>query len=442
MPWRFDPLHLQASSLLINLYAQDGDSAKAGELSQRILAVMQPGSDAPAQPSAQASPKTAGTVFKNLKVLSDVPSDQIIPSMRFITSSLGVRCSFCHVEGRFEDDAKKEKEVARDMMRMMFAINQNNFEGTRKVTCNSCHRGAPKPMAIPAIGIGPVAALESDPGRKEETLPVGLPTGNELVDPTFRHLAVRLRLRRLRLVSKMAASKPTVAQLVWKFPAKSPDKRLLRSTHRQGDNVTGLDGNAGWVRTPSGSLRDLSGSDLDAARIDADLQFALHIKQDFPELRVEYPKQSMAAKAYVMLGIRERQAPWRFYFDAQSGLLVRIVRSSESPLGLDPYADRLPGLPRSGRCANSIHLDHRSRRRQINLPHDGDSTECSTDNARSRNQLPAGRVISGDSSDPTSFSASRNQFQARLRATGIRLPGWTPHSRYLPLKPFRDGMAA
>ena len=36
------------------------------------------------------------------------------------------------------------------------------------------------------------------------------------------------------------------------------------------------------------SLRDLSGSDLAAARADADLQFALCNKDAFPELRVEY----------------------------------------------------------------------------------------------------------------------------------------------------------
>ena len=36
------------------------------------------------------------------------------------------------------------------------------------------------------------------------------------------------------------------------------------------------------------ALRDLSGSDLAAARADADLQFALCIKNAFPELRVEY----------------------------------------------------------------------------------------------------------------------------------------------------------
>lgn len=34
---------------------------------------------------------------------------------------------------------------------MMFAINKNNFEDWRDVTCNSCHRGSPLPAAVPGI---------------------------------------------------------------------------------------------------------------------------------------------------------------------------------------------------------------------------------------------------------------------------------------------------
>ena len=71
--------------------------------------------------------------------------------MRFITSSLGVQCSFCHVEGHFDDDAKQEKKTARSMMQMMFAINQNHFEGAREVTCYSCHRGTPHPVDVPEV---------------------------------------------------------------------------------------------------------------------------------------------------------------------------------------------------------------------------------------------------------------------------------------------------
>src|SRR6202049_4593063 len=105
---------------------------------------------APAAGSA-AGPKKAEEQFKNIEVLKGIPADQLIPSMQFITASLGVECDFCHVQGAFEKDDKKPKQTARKMMEMMFAINKENFDGHRVVTCNSCHRGSTDPAAIPAV---------------------------------------------------------------------------------------------------------------------------------------------------------------------------------------------------------------------------------------------------------------------------------------------------
>jgi hypothetical protein len=84
-------------------------------------------------------------------------------------------------------------------------------------------------------------------------------------------------------------------------------------------------------------------ADLAAARIDADLQFPLHIQQIFPGLRLEYPEKINDRDAYLLLAIREGQPPVKLYFDEQSGLLVRMIRYSETPLGRNPtqidYAD-------------------------------------------------------------------------------------------------------
>ena len=95
--------------------------------------------------------KTAEQQFKNIQVLKGVPADQVIPTMQFISGSLGVECEFCHVEGAFDKDDKKPKLAARKMITMVMAINKDNFEGHREVTCNSCHHGSPHPAAIPAI---------------------------------------------------------------------------------------------------------------------------------------------------------------------------------------------------------------------------------------------------------------------------------------------------
>ena len=97
------------------------------------------------------SPKKAEEQFKNIQVLKGVPAEQIFPTMQFITASLGVECEFCHVQNAFDKDDKKPKQTARKMIEMMFAINKNNFEGHREVTCYSCHRGSADPQAIPAV---------------------------------------------------------------------------------------------------------------------------------------------------------------------------------------------------------------------------------------------------------------------------------------------------
>jgi len=97
-------------------------------------------------------PKTTQEAFKNIQVLKDLPSGQLIPAMQFITASLGVECDFCHVRGAFDKDDKKPKQTVRKMMQMMFALNQQNFDGRREVTCYSCHRGSSKPVSIPMVG--------------------------------------------------------------------------------------------------------------------------------------------------------------------------------------------------------------------------------------------------------------------------------------------------
>jgi hypothetical protein len=101
--------------------------------------------------TAPATEKKAEEQFKNIQTLKGIPADQLIPTMQFITASLGVECEFCHVQGAFDKDDKKPKQIARKMMDMMFAINKDNFNGHREVTCYSCHRGSTDPVAIPVV---------------------------------------------------------------------------------------------------------------------------------------------------------------------------------------------------------------------------------------------------------------------------------------------------
>ncbi len=102
---------------------------------------------------------------QNLQVLpKDWTTQQVQQFMRTFTAALGVECSHCHVgtpQERAKDDNPK-KAIARKMLQMTMAINNDMLkgigepapEGTRKVTCFTCHHGALKPLTAPAAAGG------------------------------------------------------------------------------------------------------------------------------------------------------------------------------------------------------------------------------------------------------------------------------------------------
>jgi photosynthetic reaction center cytochrome c subunit len=349
-----DPLYLSAASTLMSLYQKEGETTKADALAGKIKAAMDEtpaASPAAPQSSNNESGKTAEQVFKNIEILKGVPAGQVIPAMQFMTASLGVPCTFCHVEDHFEKDDKKPKQVARDMMQMMFALNKNNFEGHREVTCYSCHRGAPNPLTIPAVGAEsqphPAAAgghAVAGNAPAAPSLPANLPTVSQLLDNYIRALggsaAIEKITTRLEKGSTTFHGQPQAVEIF----TQAPDKQSIVRHMSGGESVvTTFDGRSGWSIAPDRPAREMHEADLAAARIDADLQFPLHIQQIFPGLRLEYPEKINDRDAYLLLAIREGQPPVKLYFDEQSGLLVRMIRYSETPLGRNPtqidYAD-------------------------------------------------------------------------------------------------------
>jgi photosynthetic reaction center cytochrome c subunit len=349
-----DPLYLPAASTLMSLYQKEGDTAKADALAGKIKAAMDetPAAE-PAVPQASnnESGKTAEQVYKNIEVLKGVPAGQVIPAMQFMSASLGVQCTFCHVEDHFEKDDKKPKQVARDMMQMMFALNKNNFEGHREVTCYSCHRGAPNPLVTPPVGAESQPNAASAGGNAvagntpaAPNLPANLPTVTQLLDNYVRALGGPAAIEKITTrVEKGSTTSRGQLQNVEIF-TQAPDKQSIVRHMSGGESVvTTFDGQSGWSTAPNRPPREMHDADLAAARMDADLQFSLHIQQIFSELRFEYPEKINDRDAYLLLAIREGQPPVKLYFDEQSGLLVRMIRYAETPLGRNPtqidYAD-------------------------------------------------------------------------------------------------------
>ncbi|HEY2374556.1 MAG TPA: c-type cytochrome [Gemmatimonadaceae bacterium] len=123
---------------------------------------------------AQFPPKE----LKNLKVFpKDISVRALLDTMGGFTRALGVRCTYCHVgeEGQplssfdFPSDKKPEKDKAREMLRMVGAINGDYLTKlvSRRtpaivVACATCHRGITEPRPLQQVVLNAYDSVGAD----------------------------------------------------------------------------------------------------------------------------------------------------------------------------------------------------------------------------------------------------------------------------------------
>jgi photosynthetic reaction center cytochrome c subunit len=292
-------------------------------------------SDATKAPTAQAKPKLAEEEYKNIQALKGIPAEQVIPSMQFIAASLGVECEYCHVAHANEKDDKKPKVTARKMINMMMAINKENFDGHREVTCYSCHRGAAKPVGTPIIADEeppPAAGEQKNPGETYASMP----DAQKLLDKYLKAIGGAEALQKITSrVQKGTLTAFGGQHFPMEVYSKAPDKRFTVMHLQGGDSVTAFDGKQGWLSVP-GRVHIMSAAENAAARIDADFYMPVHLKTMYQEFRVEGDEKIDGHDTYTVVCRSEGQPPLRLYVDKESGLLLRLIRYAETPLGRNP----------------------------------------------------------------------------------------------------------
>ncbi len=283
--------------------------------------------------------KTAGQAYKNVTELKDIPADQLGPAMQFIATSLGVQCDTCHVAGKPEADDKRPKKTAREMIAMTMAINKNSFHGNTQVTCYSCHRGSERPVAVPSV-------LETDAPVKAEAPPTissTPPTADSIIEKYVTALggadAIKKITSRVGKGVIVTSGKETPIEVF----TKAPNKRIT-ITHNEGsDSSTAFDGTIGWMGTAGRPAREMSPADAKGSALDSEFYLPIRMKEVFTQLRPGRPDKIGDVAVLTLTGTRPGLPPVRFFFDANSGLLLRMVRYTENPLGRMPvqidYAD-------------------------------------------------------------------------------------------------------
>ena len=101
----------------------------------------------------------AENVFKNIQMLKGMPAGRLLNVMNIgYSRSLGVACTHCHVAGEWEKEEKPQKQITREMAKMVRAINTDHLKTIKNlkgpdpvINCTTCHRGQVKPaLNLPA----------------------------------------------------------------------------------------------------------------------------------------------------------------------------------------------------------------------------------------------------------------------------------------------------
>jgi photosynthetic reaction center cytochrome c subunit len=296
-----------------------------------------------------AERKTAEQEYKNITQLKGTPADEVMPAMQFISASLGVDCTFCHVQGKFDADDKPQKKTAREMMAMQAMINKESFRGQRQVTCYSCHRGAARPVNVPPIpesdAPAPATPATTPPAAPASTVDSIIEKYVAAVGGADAIQKVSTRVMKGVIVAGGVATGIDVI-------TKAPNKRVtimhnsplqLTDGSRANDSFTAFDGKTGWMGNSGRPARDMTIPESEAASLDAEFALPLRLKEIFPQLRRGRPEEIGGLQCEILNGSGPGRPAVRLYFDTKSGLLVRMVRYADTPVGRNPtqidYAD-------------------------------------------------------------------------------------------------------
>jgi LysM repeat protein len=337
--------------------------------------------------------------FKNVQVLRGISVDEFLGTMGFIAASTGLNCTHCHsgndyTVAAYALDTIELKQTARKMMIMMNTINQSFFAGRQVVTCWTCHQGEQVPHQVPNLQVQYSQILPYEPDDALQQAP-GQPPADEILNKYLTAVGGAQRANALTSIVGKGTNTgygPENSPRPMEIYAKAAANGALTTITKtdDGDQTVTYDGANAWMAVPHKPAPDpvmqLHGDDLAGAKLDATLLFPGKIKQALTDLRVGYPFTMPVPTTYVvkagdtlatiarangvtadsirtlsalsstaitpgqrltlksedkdMIVVQGRTAPGRpldkLVFDDETGLLVRLIRYTGSPIGRIP----------------------------------------------------------------------------------------------------------
>ena len=278
--------------------------------------------------NTQTKVETAGQKFKSIKVLNDMPADQMGKVMNMISASLGVDCKFCHAsnDGDYEKEGFEHKDMARKMMKMVFDLNKTQFDGRPEINCNSCHNGKSHPQpSFPLTAAKPPEERPKQPDVK--------PTADEILAKYEAALGgkekiTKITAREIKASRVEPDGKNTEPEEIFQ-----KGKKIVANTMYGKYVVSELfDGKEFW-KFGDNSKIDLKTDEIEQGRREAQIFANPDLKPIYATLEFRFLDRIDGRDVYMVLATTADKKRERLYFDAATGLLVRRVASSPTVFG-------------------------------------------------------------------------------------------------------------
>jgi len=276
-------------------------------------------------------------------VLRDIPVDTFFDAMGMFANAMGNDCTFCHSPKAALDRAQfaevtPRMERARQMIAMMQTLDKQYFGGAPRVTCFTCHHGNQSPRSDPNLALQ-YSTPEEDPNARDFTADATL-SADAVFDKYLQavggadHVA---SITSFNAKGTYAGFDTLFERVPAEIYARAPNQYETVVHMNAGDSVRTFDGANGWMAGPDTPvpLVTLTAGNLDRARLEALVAFPSGLRRAFPHWRLGRAVLN-DEEVVVVQGIDDDRQPVANLYFAASGLLVRLVRWTATPVGFVP----------------------------------------------------------------------------------------------------------
>ena len=280
--------------------------------------------------ATQTKVETAGQKFKSIKVLNEMPAEQMGKVMNMMASSLGVNCNFCHAENDFAKEGFEHKDAAREMLKMTFDINKNYFNNQPEINCNTCHQGKPHPQAV--FPLAP-STREPRPVQPKEKPAVADILAKYEAAIGGKANQAKITSRYIKAQRVEPDGKTFETEEIWQ----KDNKLLIQTVYPSkefGDYTVKeiFDGSA-TKKFGNNSEIALKTDEADAIRREAELFANSNLQSIYAKLEFSRLEKIDGKEVFVLNATTADNKIEKLYFDVANGLLARRTASTPTVLG-------------------------------------------------------------------------------------------------------------